>query len=149
MSRCKFEHPLYGSLGFLTRKRAAQHRGKVKAFPKDDPTKPCRLTAFLGYKAGMTHIVRDVEKSGLHDYMINSQPISPISSFTTLFSALAKKKHYYEVISLHKRLKLTGWSPNFMSLNILMNCLVKIKRVSYGFALFGEILKKMLIKMKV
>ncbi|KAJ0090892.1 hypothetical protein Patl1_14792 [Pistacia atlantica] len=36
----------------------------VKAFPKDDPTKPCRLTAFLGYKAGMTHIVRDVEKPG-------------------------------------------------------------------------------------
>ncbi|CAL5329796.1 unnamed protein product [Camellia sinensis] len=38
--------------------------GKVKAFPKDDPSKPCRLTAFLGYKAGMTHIVREVEKPG-------------------------------------------------------------------------------------
>ena len=36
----------------------------VKAFPKDDPSKSCRLTAFLGYKAGMTHIVRDVEKPG-------------------------------------------------------------------------------------
>lgn len=36
----------------------------VKAFPKDDPSKPCRLTAFLGYKAGMTHIVREVEKPG-------------------------------------------------------------------------------------
>ncbi|KAJ6327841.1 hypothetical protein OIU78_014657 [Salix suchowensis] len=33
-------------------------------FPKDDSTKPCRLTAFLGYKAGMTHIVREVEKPG-------------------------------------------------------------------------------------
>lgn len=38
--------------------------GAVKAFPKDDPTKPCKLTAFLGYKAGMTHIVREVEKPG-------------------------------------------------------------------------------------
>ncbi|KAJ7002563.1 hypothetical protein NC653_007913 [Populus alba x Populus x berolinensis] len=37
---------------------------KEKAFPKDDPKKPCRLTAFLGYKAGMTHIVREVEKPG-------------------------------------------------------------------------------------
>ncbi|KAI9178477.1 hypothetical protein LWI28_026989 [Acer negundo] len=64
MSHRKFEHPRHGSLGFLPRKRAARHRGKVKAFPKDDPTKPCRLTAFLGYKAGMTHIVRDVEKPG-------------------------------------------------------------------------------------
>lgn len=36
----------------------------MKAFPKDDPSKPCRLTAFLGYKAGMTHIVREVEKPG-------------------------------------------------------------------------------------
>ncbi|PQQ04802.1 60S ribosomal protein L3-2 [Prunus yedoensis var. nudiflora] len=64
MSHRKFEHPRHGSLGFLPRKRAARHRGKVKAFPKDDPTKSCSLTAFLGYKAGMTHIVRDVEKPG-------------------------------------------------------------------------------------
>ncbi|GAB2224472.1 hypothetical protein Drorol1_Dr00005233 [Drosera rotundifolia] len=62
MSHRKFEHPRHGSLGFLPRKRAARHRGK--AFPKDDQNKPPRLTAFLGYKAGMTHIVRDVEKPG-------------------------------------------------------------------------------------
>ncbi|ONK71013.1 uncharacterized protein A4U43_C04F3820 [Asparagus officinalis] len=37
---------------------------RLKSFPKDDPTKPCKLTAFLGYKAGMTHIVREVEKPG-------------------------------------------------------------------------------------
>lgn len=28
----------------------------------------CRLTAFLGYKAGMTHIVRDVEKPGSSEF---------------------------------------------------------------------------------
>jgi large subunit ribosomal protein L3e len=39
MSHRKFEHPRHGSLGFLPRKRAARQRGKVKAFPKDDPTK--------------------------------------------------------------------------------------------------------------
>ncbi|RAL44923.1 hypothetical protein DM860_003682 [Cuscuta australis] len=64
MSHRKFEHPRHGSLGFLPRKRASRHRGKVKAFPRDDPSKPCRLTAFVGYKAGMTHIVREVEKPG-------------------------------------------------------------------------------------
>lgn len=64
MSHRKFEHPRHGSLGFLPRKRAARHRGKVKAFPKDDPSKSPKLTAFLGYKAGMTHIVREVEKPG-------------------------------------------------------------------------------------
>ncbi|XP_039035707.1 60S ribosomal protein L3-2-like [Hibiscus syriacus] len=38
--------------------------GTVKAYPKDDPSKPCKLTASLGYKVGMTHIVREVEKPG-------------------------------------------------------------------------------------
>ncbi|GAA98922.1 uncharacterized protein L969DRAFT_51137 [Mixia osmundae IAM 14324] len=64
MSHRKYEAPRHGSLGFLPRKRAARHRGKVKAFPKDDPKKPVHLTAFMGYKAGMTHIVRELERPG-------------------------------------------------------------------------------------
>merc|ERR1712004_464846 len=64
MSHRKFSAPRHGSLGFLPKKRAARHRGKVKSFPKDDPKKPIHLTAFLGYKAGMTHIVREVDKPG-------------------------------------------------------------------------------------
>ncbi|KAI9592495.1 60S ribosomal protein L3 [Syncephalis fuscata] len=64
MSHRKFEAPRHGSLGFLPRKRAARHRGKVKSFPKDDASKPVHMTAFLGYKAGMTHVVRDLERPG-------------------------------------------------------------------------------------
>merc|ERR1712168_172503 len=64
MSHRKFSAPRHGSLGFLPRKRAKRHRGKVKSFPKDDPSKPVHLTAFLGYKAGMTHIVREVDRPG-------------------------------------------------------------------------------------
>jgi len=64
MSHRKFEAPRHGSLGFLPRKRATRHRGKVKAFPKDNQALPPHLTAFFAYKAGMTHIVRDVEKPG-------------------------------------------------------------------------------------
>ena len=63
-SHRKFSAPRHGSLGFLPRKRCKRHRGKVKSFPKDDPTKPCHLTAFMGYKAGMTHIVREVNRPG-------------------------------------------------------------------------------------
>jgi large subunit ribosomal protein L3e len=81
----------------LPRKRAARHRGRVKAFPKvsppvipsvyrdsgnkrapsvlnnlglhypdqqDDPSKPVHLTAIMGYKAGMTHVVRDLDRPG-------------------------------------------------------------------------------------
>jgi large subunit ribosomal protein L3e len=64
MSHRKFEAPRHGNLGFLPKKRAARHRGRVKAFPKDNAASPCHLTAFLGYKAGMTHIVRELERPG-------------------------------------------------------------------------------------
>ena len=65
MSHRKFEHPRLGHLGFLPKKRSQRQRGKCKKFPKDrDSTAEPHLTAFLGFKAGMTHIVRDVEKPG-------------------------------------------------------------------------------------
>jgi len=64
MSHRKFSAPRHGSLGFLPKKRSRRHRGKCKAFPKDDKTKPVHLTAFLGYKAGMTHVVREVDRPG-------------------------------------------------------------------------------------
>lgn len=64
MSHKKFEHPRCRSLGFLPRKRTKKHRGKIRKFPKDDASKPVHLTAFVGFKAGMTHIVREVNKPG-------------------------------------------------------------------------------------
>jgi len=64
MSHCKFEHPRNGHLGFLPRKRSRQIRGRCRAFPKDDPSAKPHLTAFMAFKAGMTHIVRDVDRPG-------------------------------------------------------------------------------------
>ncbi|CAJ0962718.1 unnamed protein product, partial [Mesorhabditis belari] len=64
MSHRKFSAPRHGSMGFVPKKRSKTHRGRIKAFPKDDASKPVHLTAFVGFKAGMTHIVRDVDKPG-------------------------------------------------------------------------------------
>ncbi|KAK0404325.1 hypothetical protein QR680_017395 [Steinernema hermaphroditum] len=64
MSHRKFSAPRHGSMAFAPRKRARRFRGKVKTFPKDDASKPVHLTAFIGFKAGMTHILRDVDKPG-------------------------------------------------------------------------------------
>jgi len=64
MSHRKFESPRHGSLGFLPRKRARRHRGHIRSFPKDDASKAPHLTAFIGYKAGMTHVLREVCKPG-------------------------------------------------------------------------------------
>jgi len=64
MSHRKFRAPRHGSMAFTPKKRIAQHRPKIKAFPKDDPKKPIHLTAFPCYKAGMTHITRISNKKG-------------------------------------------------------------------------------------
>jgi len=64
MSHRKYEAPRHGSLGFSPRKRSARHRGRVKSFPVDDTSKPPHLTAFFAYKAGCTHILREVNKPG-------------------------------------------------------------------------------------
>eukprot|EP00727_Mastigamoeba_balamuthi_P010817 m51a1_g6358 putative 60S ribosomal protein L3 (417) ;mRNA; f:97737-99439 len=62
MSHRKYEAPRHGSLAFKPRRRAANIRGRVRSFPKDNVELPPHLTAFLGYKAGMTHVVREVDR---------------------------------------------------------------------------------------
>jgi len=64
MSHRKFEAPRHGSLAFVPRRRTKRRRGKIRSFPKDDKSKKPHLTAFAGFKAGMTHILREVEKPG-------------------------------------------------------------------------------------
>jgi len=62
MSHRKFEHPRQGHLGYLPKRRTKHNKGKIRHFPRDDASKPVHLTAFMGYKAGMTHVVRALEK---------------------------------------------------------------------------------------
>ena len=81
MSHRKFEAPRHGSLGFLPRKRATHHRGRVRSFPKDDAKKPCHLTAFMGYKAGMTHILRTVAKPG--SALNKEETVEPVTIIDT------------------------------------------------------------------
>ena len=64
MSHRKFEHPRLGNLGFLPKKRCRHIRGRVRSFPKDNAAVKPHLTAFIGFKAGMTHIVRDLDRTG-------------------------------------------------------------------------------------
>jgi large subunit ribosomal protein L3e len=64
MSHRKFEQPRHGSLGFLPRKRTKSHRGRIRSFPKDVQSQKPHLTAFMGFKAGMTHVLREVDKPG-------------------------------------------------------------------------------------
>ncbi|CAL8313599.1 unnamed protein product [Arctogadus glacialis] len=65
MSHRKFHAPRHGHMGFLPHKRSKKQRGKVRTWPKDDASKPVHLTAFLAYKAGMTHTLREVHRTAL------------------------------------------------------------------------------------
>ena len=64
MSHRKFRAPRHGSLRFLPRKRCRRHRARIRSFPPDNNTQECHLTAFIGYKAGMTHIMRQLNRPG-------------------------------------------------------------------------------------
>jgi len=66
MSHRKFESPRHGSMGFSPRKRTRHHHGRCRKFPRDNLKNgtPCHLTAFVGFKAGMTHVVREIERPG-------------------------------------------------------------------------------------
>ncbi len=66
MGARKKSAPRRGSLGFSPRKRASKFVPRVKTWPNPDLGQP-QLLAFLGYKAGMTHV-----------YMIEDRPGSPL-----------------------------------------------------------------------
>ncbi|KAL6121482.1 ribosomal prt L3 [Nucleospora cyclopteri] len=61
MSCRKFHAPRHGSLQFRPKKRADSVRTPIKSYPADDESKQPHLTAFLSYKAGMTHVIRTKE----------------------------------------------------------------------------------------
>ena len=63
MSHRKFEKPRKGHLGFLPKRRTRHHRGRIRSFPKDDSTQSPHLTAFPGFKAGMTHVLREMQRA--------------------------------------------------------------------------------------
>ena len=48
---------------------------------KDDPTKEPHLTAFMGYKAGMSHIAREVDRPG--SKMHKKEVVEPVTVIET------------------------------------------------------------------
>jgi len=81
MSHRKFEAPRHGSKGFLPRKRARRHLGRIKSYPKDDKAAKPHLTGFIGYKAGMTHIVREAARPG--SKLNKKEVIEPVTIIET------------------------------------------------------------------
>jgi large subunit ribosomal protein L3e len=82
MSHRKFSAPRHGSLGFLPKKRCTHHSGKVRSWPRDTvKDAPVHMTAFKGYKAGMTHIVREMDRTGSKAH--KKEVVEPVSIIET------------------------------------------------------------------
>ncbi|CAB4321900.1 unnamed protein product [Prunus armeniaca] len=60
------------------------------------------------------------------EHMIQMQPTPPIWSFNRLFGGLAK----------------IGLLPNFITLNILLNCFCNVTRARDGFVVMGSLLRR-------
>jgi len=65
----------------LPRKRCKHFRGAIRRFPPDDKKKNPHLTAFMGYKAGCTHIVREVKRIGSKVH--NKEIVEPVTIIET------------------------------------------------------------------
>jgi len=81
MSHRKFNAPRRGSLGFLPRGRSHAVRGRVRSWPRDDATQKPHLCAFIGFKAGMTHVVRDVVRAGSR--LNKKETVEPVTIIET------------------------------------------------------------------
>lgn len=108
MSHRKFEAPRHGSLAFLPRKRANRALGKIKAFPKDDASEEPHFTAFVGWKAGMTHVLRKVDgRAG--SPLQNKEVINPVTLLDTPNMVVAGMVGYKET-PFGKRSTVCVWA---------------------------------------
>ncbi|RLG77022.1 MAG: 50S ribosomal protein L3 [Thermoprotei archaeon] len=67
MARRKYSAPRRGSLGVRPRKRASEFVPRIRSWPEVDFAEPKPL-AFLGYKAGMTHVIMFDDRPGTRTY---------------------------------------------------------------------------------
>jgi hypothetical protein len=57
------------SPGYVTDRCFVPFCGSHNCRSQDDPKKPPHLTAAMGYKAGMTHVVRDLDRPGSSQWL--------------------------------------------------------------------------------
>lgn len=73
--------------------------------------------------------------------MLQLCPTPPIVEFNKILGSLVKMKHYSTVISLSRRMDVTGIQPNIVTFNILINCFGHLRQMTFVFSVFAKILK--------
>merc|ERR1711939_406587 len=111
MSHRKFERPRHGSLGFLPKKRCTKAKGKIKSFPLDKGEgTPPHLTAFMGYKAGRTHICRDVDRVGSKGHKAFTRYAKKYTEGTGVEKDIERLKKYCTILRVlcHTQISKVG-----------------------------------------
>lgn len=109
MSHRKYERPRRGNLGFLPKRRTRHHRGRIRSFPKDDQSQKPHLTAFVGFKAGMTHVMRQIERKG--SKLDNKEAVEAVTIIETPPIRVVGIVGYVETIKGLRSLT-TVWAQN-------------------------------------
>jgi len=96
MSHCKFEHPRHGHLGMRPHGRARAMKPKLRGYQKDPgaSVKPY-FTAFLGYKVGMTQVIRKVDRPELKK-LHTKEVVEPVTYLETPASVVVGVRGYVE-----------------------------------------------------
>ena len=77
----------------------------------------------------------------LFDKMLHLSSLPSVVDFTLLLGAIARMKHYSLVISLIRDMESLKISPDFYTLNTLINCFSHLNRVDFGFSVLARLFK--------
>lgn len=154
MSHRKYSACRHGHLGFLPRKRCTRGRGRCKTFPKDVPGAPIGLTAFLGYKAGCTHVMRLIDHRGsnLHNkqaidqatiidappmictgvigYAHTPKGLEPITAVWAAHVAESAKRRFYKNYRSSKKNAFSSYQKKAAETDHIKNELERLKKLA-------------------
>ncbi|GAU20817.1 hypothetical protein TSUD_133020 [Trifolium subterraneum] len=84
-------------------------------------------------------IVADSSFNGMLD--INPTPSSSVFEIGKMLGSLVRNKQFQTAISLSHQMELNGIQPNFVTLNILLNCFCQLGQLNFAFSVLAKILK--------
>nr|ABQ50549.1 hypothetical protein [Brassica rapa] len=91
-------------------------------------------------RSGLVDIKKD-DAVALFQSMIQSRPLPTVVDFSRLFSGIARTKQYDLVLSLCKQMESNGIAHDNYSLNIMINCFCRRRKLGFAFSVFGKMLK--------
>ncbi|BAT74027.1 hypothetical protein VIGAN_01161100 [Vigna angularis var. angularis] len=111
----------------------------------DDAERHNKGTQFLIF---MRHLCRASqvknfdETLDLFQRMARMKPVPFVKDFTLLLGVIVRLRHYTTAISLVKHMYFAlGIEPDTITLNIVINCLCRLKLISFGFSVLGTMFK--------